>query len=192
MYKRFAGFTLVELLIVIVVIAVLASISTVAYSGVQQRAYSAQIATMASSYKKHFKMMYAEHGRTTIAPIPSENSICLGSPEDYPTTELFPAGACARQKLDSTFMPANNGKVYAQLDTDIYNELRSKMSNVPKVPTAKVYENQQMIYRGATIHLAENGFELSVPVPDNFVCPKGMTNGSYFTTRFCYTAEWYY
>ena len=36
--KRNNGFTIVELLIVIVVIAILAAISIVAYNGIQQRA----------------------------------------------------------------------------------------------------------------------------------------------------------
>lgn len=40
--KRHTGFTIVELLIVIVVIAILASISIVAFSGIQQRARDSQ------------------------------------------------------------------------------------------------------------------------------------------------------
>lgn len=38
MRKSVSGFTIVELLIVIIVIAILATISVVAYNGVQQRA----------------------------------------------------------------------------------------------------------------------------------------------------------
>lgn len=40
--KRHAGFTIVELQIVIVVIAILATISIVAYNGIQQRARDSQ------------------------------------------------------------------------------------------------------------------------------------------------------
>lgn len=44
-----SGFTIVELLIVIVVIAVLSAITVVAYSGIQQRAKNAAIVTAAGS-----------------------------------------------------------------------------------------------------------------------------------------------
>lgn len=48
------GFTLVELLIVIVVIAILAAISVVAYSGVQQRAQDSQILSAAQQIQKAY------------------------------------------------------------------------------------------------------------------------------------------
>lgn len=43
MNKKAYGFTLVELLIVIVVIAILAAISVVAYTGIQERAYESAV-----------------------------------------------------------------------------------------------------------------------------------------------------
>lgn len=43
MNKTTSGFTLVELLIVIVVVAILAAVSTVAYSGVQSRAHDTSV-----------------------------------------------------------------------------------------------------------------------------------------------------
>ena len=53
------GFTIVELLIVIVVIAILAAISIVAYNGIQQRAKNTQTITSFSSYAKALKSYYA-------------------------------------------------------------------------------------------------------------------------------------
>ena len=41
--KNTSGFTIVELLIVIVVIAILATISVVAYTGVQNRTYNSSV-----------------------------------------------------------------------------------------------------------------------------------------------------
>lgn len=54
--RKNTGFTIVELLIVIVVIAVLASISVVAYNGIQQRARTSQQTTALSQYIRAFTL----------------------------------------------------------------------------------------------------------------------------------------
>lgn len=56
------GFTIVELLIVIVVIAILASISVVAYNGIQQRARDSQRFSDFSLMQKALTMYYADNG----------------------------------------------------------------------------------------------------------------------------------
>lgn len=56
------GFTIVELLIVVVVIAVLASVTVVAYSGIQNQAHDAVIKSDLATIKKRFDMYYQEHG----------------------------------------------------------------------------------------------------------------------------------
>jgi prepilin-type N-terminal cleavage/methylation domain-containing protein len=53
------GFTLVELLIVIVVIAILAAITIVAYNGIQQRAHTSGQKTAASTLHKKMEAYYA-------------------------------------------------------------------------------------------------------------------------------------
>ena len=55
------GFTIVELLIVIVVIAILAAISIVAYSGIQQRARDSQRVQDMATIKKALLMYNADH-----------------------------------------------------------------------------------------------------------------------------------
>ena len=50
--RKLRGFTIVELLIVIVVIAILAAISIVAYNGIQQRARNSNTATVVNGYIK--------------------------------------------------------------------------------------------------------------------------------------------
>ena len=57
--QRIKGFTIVELLIVIVVIAILAAISTVAFAGVQNRARTAAGKQLASNIAKKMELYYA-------------------------------------------------------------------------------------------------------------------------------------
>lgn len=59
---RQRGFTIVELLIVIVVIAVLAAISVVAYNGMQQRARDAKRAQDFATIKKSLLAYEAQYG----------------------------------------------------------------------------------------------------------------------------------
>lgn len=60
LYSR--GFTIVELLIVIVVIAILAAISIVAYNGVQNRAKDTVMRTQIAHADEVIKVYVAEHG----------------------------------------------------------------------------------------------------------------------------------
>lgn len=56
------GFTIVELLIVIVVIAILAAITIVAYNGVQARAYFSSYRSDITALDKAIKLYYADKG----------------------------------------------------------------------------------------------------------------------------------
>ncbi len=66
MRKNTSGFTLVELLIAIVVIAVLASISVVAYSGIQERARNSQREHDVKLLAQALEMYYIDHGSYPI------------------------------------------------------------------------------------------------------------------------------
>jgi len=57
------GFTIVELLIVIVVIAILAAISIVAYNGIQSRARDAQRTQDMASIMKAMELYYIDNGK---------------------------------------------------------------------------------------------------------------------------------
>jgi len=75
MWVKEKGFTIVELLIVIVVIAILAAISIVAYNGIQERANSNTVISRAQAYIKGLRLMEVDAGRpllqSCIAPLSS-------------------------------------------------------------------------------------------------------------------------
>lgn len=61
--KQESGFTIVELLIVIVVIGILAAITIVAYSGIQQQSNNTSVISSASSYLKLIQSYIAVSGK---------------------------------------------------------------------------------------------------------------------------------
>lgn len=70
--KKERGFTLVELLIVIVVIAILAAITIVAYNGIQQRAHTTSAKTAAENLAKKIEAYNAVNNQ-----YPTSNTAAL-------------------------------------------------------------------------------------------------------------------
>jgi prepilin-type N-terminal cleavage/methylation domain-containing protein len=101
MNKSKSGFTIVELLVVIVVIAILATISVVAYSGITQRAKTSQVLANMDGWSKTVEMLRVLDepwpgivSTTSLGGWRTSGQFCLGRAEDYPAKETFPAGAC--------------------------------------------------------------------------------------------------
>lgn len=79
--KRSQGFTIVELLIVIVVIGILAAITIIAFNGVQQRSKNTQTINAIASYVKLLSLYKVDEGTH-----PQVYDVCLG--------EGYPGGQC--------------------------------------------------------------------------------------------------
>ncbi len=75
--RRSSGFTIVELLIVVVVIGILAAIVTIAYNGIQQRA---QVAAITSELKQWHKLFEAYRAINGYYPAPSATPTTGGGP----------------------------------------------------------------------------------------------------------------
>ncbi|RYF28788.1 MAG: prepilin-type N-terminal cleavage/methylation domain-containing protein [Chloroflexi bacterium] len=83
MKKPSRGFTIVELLIVIVVIGILAAITIVSFNGVQKRAANTARETELRSWQKVFEVYKAANNG--VYPGPATGAECLG--------ENFPVGS---------------------------------------------------------------------------------------------------
>lgn len=75
------GFTIVELLIVIVVIAILATLTIVAYNGIQTRSKNVKTTVAVAAWVKAFKLYQADNNS-----YPPTNS-CLGDVGTYPANK---------------------------------------------------------------------------------------------------------
>jgi len=90
MRKTVSGFTIVELLIVIVVIAILAAISVVAYNGIQDRAKSSRVSTDLENLEKAVHLARVGSGKVLVQITGSNCSRCscpyaTGDMTDYST-----------------------------------------------------------------------------------------------------------
>lgn len=79
MYVKSKGFTIVELLIVIVVIGILAAITIVAFNGIQQRANNTKTSSMIGGYVKALSTYAAEKNTYpgVIGSVTADNIACL-------------------------------------------------------------------------------------------------------------------
>lgn len=89
------GFTVVELLTVIVVIGILATITFVAYNGITQRARNTDRLNEIKSWESAFKL-YASH-ESKYPSVPAQGGYCLG--ENYPTVAQINPHLPAGQEL---------------------------------------------------------------------------------------------
>lgn len=96
MSKTKSGFTIVELLIVIVVIGILAAITVVAFNGVTTRAENTKTRTGAKEYIKALRMYGVENGAYPTV------TACLGEGYDY-NGEINKCGGNVNVFTNATF-----------------------------------------------------------------------------------------
>lgn len=140
MHTTRSGFTIVELLIVIVVIGVLAAISIVSYSGIQDRAANVTRITGAKEYQKIITSYIIQFGKYPQT-IVNTATACLG--DGYPDWNNNGTQGCFATdnvKTTSTTLNAELRKITPTLP--VYN----------KTPVQNgAYQNLGIAYRGILV-----------------------------------------
>lgn len=126
MKKNSYGFTIVELLIVIVVIGILAAVTTVTYNGVQNRALNAARYQEVKTWHNMLQAYVTQEGR--LPPVPDGN-YCLGT--GFPDGDGVAGGECRDYNAYWTTTYHETGSV------TLMNELK-KVSSLPGGPRKPV------------------------------------------------------
>lgn len=87
--KLHTGFTIVELLVVIVVVGILAAITVVSFNGIQNKARNAQVLTLVNQWEKVLELHKIQAGGY---PTGAYEYVCLG--ESFPASSPFAANQC--------------------------------------------------------------------------------------------------
>jgi prepilin-type N-terminal cleavage/methylation domain-containing protein len=124
MRKSTSGFTIVELLIVVVVIGILAAIVIVAYNGITTQAKNTKTISAVNTWVKALRLYEVDKGS-----MPSQNS-CLGN------TSTYPGGYC----YDGTGW---------DIDTGFLNAMDDYISGFPEPDVSQVNAADYPQRRGA-------------------------------------------
>lgn len=165
MRQRIKGFTIVELLIVIVVIGILATITIVAYNGIQSKARNAQLLSAIDAYEKAIRMyMTFYDGRVPTGGGGSAAASCLG--ENYPSADGYAANVCF------TLGPVTRSAA-------VNNELKEFLSQLPNA-SENVFKLNGSPYARGVIYGGNNNapggpeFTLTYIIDGNQTCGRGV------------------
>lgn len=142
--SNYRGFTIVELLIVIVVIGILAAITIVAFNGVANKANSAHLASAADQWEKLLLLHEVESGELPkiTAEYTDYASYCLGNVKDYPSTSELSEGQCVKDPMQIMFSTEGAGEARVHYSADFMNGWQSlKNSAVPVASFPTTYIN---------------------------------------------------
>lgn len=165
-----SGFTIVELLIVIVVIAILAAISIVAYTGIQNRAYTSKVASTVQTVNTALQMYKAENGNY---PLTGGDYYCIGTLEHYPETDLFEAGVCDTVYGDS-------------VDEDFNADLLQYLSSIPDGSISETRSAYSGFIRGVSYYSPNtNNSRIVYQIRGGQDCPIGSFAAQRDDTKAC-------
>lgn len=134
MYKSRSGFTIVELLIVIVIIGILAAITIVAYNGIQQRAENTKTITGVSEYIKilnNYKILNGDY------PNLGGTYTCLGTG--------YAGGICST---------LNDGVTPSATESAALSQALQTVATLPQLSTKMLTMSSGQLHAGANFEYA--------------------------------------
>ncbi|MCA9339410.1 MAG: prepilin-type N-terminal cleavage/methylation domain-containing protein [Candidatus Saccharibacteria bacterium] len=157
MRKNTSGFTIVELLIAVIVIAILASITLVAYTGIQQRARTAQTITTAEQWIKGLMIYKARNGS-----LPSMSS-CLGAGYKYDYNEQGASTVAQCKQTSSSVGVVTNPAFTAAM--------QPYMAGSPAPAMVTAANSTTSWYRGITYNINGTTAQIALALDRGQTCP---------------------
>ena len=118
------GFTIVELLIVVIIIAILAAVTIVSFNGIQTRAYNARVADTTKQYVKAYQKYAIDNGA-----YPAQSG-CLG--ETYPE----PLKRCLSQSAVAECFGLGGGVAATVVNSALKPYMNQQLPSVPQQPVS--------------------------------------------------------
>lgn len=125
MSKSISGFTIIELLVVIVVVGILASITAVTYNGVQKRTQNENRAAQLQTWESVFNRYKAKNGNVPLPSTGDGVGYCLGTG--------FPNGFDGQPRCRDYLYNGSTSLLESNAST-LMNELGTVTANLPGGP----------------------------------------------------------
>jgi len=167
-----AGFTIVELLIVVVVIGILAAITLVTFNGIQDSARAAKVSAAVDVYVKGIEIYRIKTGG--YPDTFGEGDVCLGTLEHYPAQGGLNEGVCF-----------SDGSRETKVSTSVNNALKTVLSTLPDGTMPKVTDSYGQVWRGLWYSGESTQFGVSYMLKGDQSCPRGIKDTSQTGLTLC-------
>lgn len=162
------GFTIVELLIVIVVIAILAAITVVAYGGIQKQAQSAMYAASVDDVEKQILLAVAD-GRLAISN-QLFGATCYGKVADFPAGDGFIEGECFSFYIGETKVSSMVVNASSPLTSIAFNDPSARAIKNPTVRKGSYNARGIWLTRATTSTPGKYAVSINWLAPDDSTC----------------------